>query len=70
MKAHENSEEEDFKKDFKEAKRMVEPIYEDFMAKETREGSKHPHREEYSNSKKEEERSSKASGGKLTPSPP
>ena len=51
--AHEHSEEEDFKKEFKEMQRMVEPMYEDVMAKETGEGSKHPHREESSNSKKE-----------------
>ena len=49
--AHEHSKEEDVKKDFKEMQRMVKLMYEDFMAKETGEGSKHPHREEFSNSK-------------------
>ena len=60
--AHENSKEEDDKKEFKEIQRMVKLMYEAFMAKEVG--------EEYSNNKKEEERSSKASGGKPPPSPP
>ena len=43
--AHENYEEEDVKEEFKEIQRMVKVMYEDFMEKETGEGSKHPHRE-------------------------
>ena len=68
--AHEHSEEEDVKKDFKEMKRMVKLMYEYFMAKDVGEGSKHPHKEESSNSKNEEERSSKSNGRKPPPSPP
>ena len=46
---HENSEEEDVKREFKEMQRMVKVTYEYFMAKEIGEGSKHPHREGSSN---------------------
>ena len=51
--AHEHSKEENVKKEFKQIQRMEKLMYEAFMAKETGEGSKHPHKEESSNSKKE-----------------
>ena len=54
---HENFEEEDVKRDFKEMQRMVKVMYEAFIAEKTREFSKPPDGEGSSYIKKGEEKS-------------